>query len=341
MKRALTGSFACLLLLLLLLRPAALTAGVQTGLTACASTVIPSLFPFSVAAALAMQSSLPQPVLRVLAPLMRRLRQPPESAAIVLLALLGGYPVGAQAIGSAVAGGRLTREQAARLQCVCVNAGFGFPINAVGAALLGTRSAGRLLFIAVTAAALLLLPACRLPLRGSPAQTRPIPPLVQASPLESVAGSARAMLTVCGLVALFSGLGGALESCALPPAAVTALCCLTEVTTGCLRIAGRCPLPLLAAVIAFGGLCVHLQVAALAGPAAPPLPRFYSFRAAHAALAAAITAGLQRLFPQATAAIAAAGVRPAATPHSVPAAVSLLFLIVLMILDLDRERKIC
>ena len=340
MKRMVAPLCAGVLFLLLLLRPAAFTDGVRTGLQLCAAVVIPSLFPFSVAATLAVRGRLPRTFLRLAAPLMRRLRQPPEGAAILLLALLGGYPVGAQAIGAALQNGTLTTAQAMRLQCVCLNAGVGFTVNAVGAALLGSRAAGALLFAAVTLAALALLPlTCRLPVKASEPALRAAPPPAQALLVGSVADSARAMLTVCGLVALFSGLGSAAASFSLPPRAVTLLCCLIEATSGCTRAAGQTPLPVLAAVCAFGGLCVHLQVFALAGEAAPPPGRFYLFRLLHALLAGAFAAGLLRLFPQATAALAQRPIRAVPWSGSASAAVSLLFLFALVILDLDTAKK--
>ena len=326
---------------MLLLRPAAFTDGVRAGLQLCAAAVIPSLFPYTAAATLAVRGRLPRLFLRAGAPLMRRLRQPPESAVILLLAMLGGYPVGAQAIGAALRNGTLTAAQAARLQCVCVNAGIGFTVNAVGAALLGSRPAGVLLFAAVTLAALALLPlTCRLRLRADVPTLRASPPAAQALLVESVADSARAMLTVCGLVALFSGLGSAAATFPLPPRAVTLLCCLLEVTSGCARAAGQTPLPLLAAVCAFGGVCVHLQVFALAGEGTPSPGRFYLFRLLHAALAGGLAAGLLRLFPQATAALAQRAVRLEPWSGSIPAAVSLLFLSALVILDLDTGKRV-
>ena len=313
----------------------------RAGLQISAAVVIPSLFPFTAAATLAVRGRLPRVVLRICAPLMRRLRQPPESAAILLLAMLGGYPVGAQAIGTALQNGALTAAQAECLQCVCVNAGVGFTVNAVGASLLGVRSVGVLLFAAVTLSALVMLPlACRLPARADVPALRTALPAARGLLVESVADSARAMLTVCGLVALFSGLGRAAETLSLPPRAVMLLCCLLEVTTGCARAAGQAPLPVLAAVCAFGGVCVHLQVYALAGDAAPPPGRFYLFRLLHAALAGGFATGLLRLFPQATAAFAQHAVRAEPWSGSAPAAVSLLFLSALVILDLDTRKRI-
>ena len=340
-KKSAAALCAGVLFLLLLLRPAAFTEGVRTGLQLCAAVVIPSLFPFTAAATLAVRGKLPRPILRLASPLMRRLRQPPESAAILLLAMAGGYPVGAQAIGTALQNGSLTAAQAERLQCVCLNAGVGFTVNAVGAALLGSRAAGVLLFVSVTLGALVLLPlTCLLRPRAAVPTLPAPPPAAQALLVESVAAGARAMLTVCGLVALFSGLGSTVASFSLPPRAVTLLCCLLEVTGGCARAAGQVPLPVLAAVCAFGGLCVHLQVIALAGDAAPPLPRFYFFRLLHAALAAGVSAGLVRLFPQATAAFAQPAIRAEPWSGSAPAAVSLLILSALVILDLDTKKRI-
>ena len=86
------------------------------GLQLCLETVVPSLFPFLVAARLFTGSGAAQWCARVLGPVMGpAFGLPSNGAAAVVLGLLGGYPVGAQTAASLYGSGQLTRKEAEQL----------------------------------------------------------------------------------------------------------------------------------------------------------------------------------------------------------------------------------
>jgi hypothetical protein len=102
------------------------------------------------------------------------------------------------------------------------------------------------------------------------------------------------------------------------------------------------PLPVLCAILGWGGLSVHCQILGDVKKTGLRLPWFWAARALHGALAAALCSQLLRWFPQAvsTAAMGSGvSVRPWAI--SAPAAAALLIFCAFLILDLDLSRKVC
>ena len=97
MKRWIPLLAALAAMVLLTLQPQAASKGVQAGLSLCAGTVIPSLFPFFVVISLLLQLGLADSLQGVCGPIMGPLFHMRGACALPLLAgLLGGYPRGAR-----------------------------------------------------------------------------------------------------------------------------------------------------------------------------------------------------------------------------------------------------
>lgn len=137
-------SFFAILALILDAGTAVSAAG--RGLQLCLETVVPSLFPFLVAARLFTGSGAAQWCARVLGPVMGpAFGLPSNGAAAVVLGLLGGYPVGAQTAASLYGSGQLTRKEAEQLLAFCSNAGPAFIFGMVGG-LFGSGKIAAVLF---------------------------------------------------------------------------------------------------------------------------------------------------------------------------------------------------
>lgn len=110
--------------------------GGQDGIMLCLRTVIPSLFPFIFLSGIivnyAEQFSLP-----FLRPVCKLLGIPKGNESLLFISIIGGYPIGAQAIYTAYKNGNLSRENAHRLLGFCNNAGPAF-IFGMGAVLFPT-----------------------------------------------------------------------------------------------------------------------------------------------------------------------------------------------------------
>lgn len=120
-----TGLIGAIGLLVLILDAKTALGGAKDGVSLCLYTVIPSLFPFFVLSIL-LNSSLSNVNVGFLRPLGRLCGIPAGGESLLLLGMLGGYPVGAQCISEAYRSKRLNRRDAHRMLGFCSNAGPAF-----------------------------------------------------------------------------------------------------------------------------------------------------------------------------------------------------------------------
>lgn len=316
--------------------------GVLIGLKNCAAVIVPSLFPFMVAASFMGFTELPSFIKRFADPVTRLLfGQPSECLAAVIPGFLGGYPSGAKAACSLAQGGKISEDNAERLMLFCVNGGAGFCINAVGISMLGNERAGKIIFASMCLAA--LVTGMLTKRKCKTVTVREIHANGSFSELfvESVASASKGIITVCAYTALFSGVVAVFAQLGFSEKTVAFTACLLEVTSGCVEIAGKVPIPVVASVCAFGGLCVHMQIFAVAGKYKPKLSEFYFYRIIHSLLSGLFCWGLLKAFPVAEETALTVTENACAWSFSAPAAISLVFLASLLILELDKERKIC
>lgn len=256
---------------------AEISRGIRDGLAVCANILIPSLFPFMALSGFLSFTSAARILSAPLAPITTRLfKLPKDLGAVVLMSLIGGYPVGAKSISLLLSQNKIGKSTAERMLCFCVNAGPSFLITAVGAGMLLSRTAGVILFCSQTAATLIIgavvsrgaerpgTESAGIELRGAEA-------LVTA-----VSGASSAILTMCSFAVLFSGLlsfisaSGIVSGTArffgvgedLAQAVVNGI---FEVTSGCVsasKLNGGMAFALISAIVSFGGLSVLFQIMA-------------------------------------------------------------------------------
>lgn len=289
-----------------LLHPAAVSRGIKNGLALCAGVVIPSLFPFMVLSGLIALSGAGGWLSRLIWPVTRHLlRLPPQAGSAWVMSLLGGYPVGARTLAAMVQAGQLDRQSAQRMLPFCVNAGPAFLVTAVGAGFLGWPALGWLLLAAQVLVSLTMGTWLG---RGQPLPpARPLPPPVPAGQalVMAVQSACQALLSSCGFVVLFSGADALLGALGLyqkagawlhlSPGQVqwaqVAASGLLEVTGGCANAAalgGEAAFLFMAFFLAFGGLSIHCQVAALVQPCGIGMPHFLRLRLLAGALNTAV-----------------------------------------------------
>ncbi len=328
----------------LFLFPREFASGFFAGLSNCAQVVIPSLFPFLVASSLAGAGRMPPLLKRIAEPITQKLfGLPGDCLPSVILGQLGGYLSGAKSAESLYSSGILSRTQSRRFLLFCVNPGVGFSVNAVGNALLHSEEAGGILLVSMIVSSLITGFFLRF-LPDRPSETRKTAPktlTLSEAVVKSVSSASASMLVCCGFVCFFSGLSGVIGSVVKNPDASLFLSCLLEVTSGCAAAAGRASLPVMAAVCAFGGLCVHMQVFSLSKDFGINIPLFYLFRILHSGLAYAVCGIILHFFPTEITASVSLGADAVMWSFSAPAAVSLLFLCSLLILELDNGRDLC
>ena len=298
----------------LLAYPAQVRDSVAQSALYCLVSLTPSLFPFMVAASYGVRSQAGMLFGRALGPAVRHLfRLPSCAGATLLLSFLGGYPAGARGISLLLEQGRLTREQAGRMMLFCVAPGAAFVVTFLGCGALGSLRLGWLLFFAVTLSGLLLglLTGLRKPLpeKEPPQPGEPGGPAL----VRSVSDASSAVVKMCGCILLFAGFTAILQGSGAFQAlsrllafsglvsqkeAGVLLSFLLEVTGGTGEASRQGAAPLLYAFgLAFGGLCVHLQLFSLFPEFPLSKGKFFLFRLLHGFLAAGIFLLLARLFP--------------------------------------------
>lgn len=319
-RAALPAVSILLLLVALLLWPGAAAEGVRGGLSACAGSLIPALFPFLLLARLVNATGLGDRLSAALArPLGRLFRAPGCVAAPFLLGLTGGYPIGAAALADLTREGRMNAEDAARLLPVCDNTGPGFLVGAVGLGVFGSLKIGLLLYLshALAAFVLGLLSAIGQPRHDLDApRSRPSLPFSKAL-TESVAGAVDASLKICGFVLCFSVLCALLRTAGLFDGAAGALSFHTgmelraarALLTGLLELGGGVAalrgssatpvnLCLAAFLPGFGSLSVHCQTLSVLAGTDIKASRLFAGRLVHGLISAGLMLGFQIILPR-------------------------------------------
>ena len=155
-RQALLATFLGIGAAALLIFPTDVAAAARESARLAFASVLPSLFPFLIAADLLISLRVTNAAGQVLGGAMPALfKQPREAAPVLLLGVLSGYPVGAAAARRLYEEGGCTAEQAERLVALCNNSGPAFVVGVVGAALWNSPKVGWMLYGCHLAAALL------------------------------------------------------------------------------------------------------------------------------------------------------------------------------------------
>lgn len=306
-------------------RQAVLAAGER-----CLTVLIPSLYVYSLLGAFLIRSG-------GLAAIGRRMGERGMLLVTALFSQLGGYPVGAQLLAEMRRTGQITPAQERALLCVCVGCGPGFLFGTVCRGMPPGESLWLLLSVSLPN----LLGFALLPVRGEGEVSTVSAPLVES--LNAAADSAaNAMLKITAMVLGFAGMMGICEgigvTAGLPlrwRAGIRAVCevsCLTE-AMGC-----GLPLPLAAALLSFGGICVHLQIAAICRGNLPWV-QFYLVRLLCAALTCGICRAGMLLVPDAAVMTALTGEPTALTTGSIAPGLCLLLMAVMTLRQAEHPRE--
>lgn len=238
--------------------------GAREGVRLCLYTLIPTLLPFFFFSNV-LTGVLIGRKIRILHPLGRLCRIPSGAEYMLLVGLLGGYPLGAQCISQACEAGALSRRDGRRMLAFCNNCGPAFLFGVAGA-LFHDPAIPWLLFSIHLISALFV--AITIP--GIPGQCvmeyRNKPTAVQA-----LWNSIRAMAGVCGWVILFRVGISVLDRWVLwylSPECRVIFHGFLELANGCIGLDNVKSYQLrfifCAVFLSFGGLCVTMQTYSIA-----------------------------------------------------------------------------
>lgn len=288
MKRNLFPILICAALFpLLIWQSEGARSGALAGAQLWAQILLPSLLPYFAAAGLLQRLGLPALIGRALAPAAARLfGVSGEAAAVFLLGLTGGYPLGAASAAELGRSGALTKEEGEHLLSFCDNTGPAFAVGALGAGVFGSALTGFLLWLIHAGTAVLtgVLLSIGRPRAAAAyrAETPSAPNAFSEALTGSVKAAVTALLSIGGYVIFFSALLGIADSFGMLNAAAKRLSRLSGVETayfrallggmlelsngiGAMRALPCTPLSLALGsfLLGWGGLCVHWQALAV------------------------------------------------------------------------------
>ncbi len=313
----------------------------------CVTVIIPSLYLCSILSALCIRTGMLERLSRPL----ERISKNSALLIVLLFSQIGGYPIGAQLLYGMHTQGRLTLARMQGLLCVCICSGPAFLFGTVCGNL--DVRIGWLMLLAVALPNLL---GGLLMLRSDTSVGTENPRrhagLTARTLTESVESGASAMWKISSMIVFFGACMGILEASgilpqvseriaqglSLPePQVAAAIACVMDVSCLPAFLQSGGSLPMTAALLSFGGLCVHCQIAALCGGQLP-WRRFWLTRCAAAAASWWCCRLLLRLcdFGTVPAGLSAALYAPQPTQGTTGAVWCLAVMTVLLLLRHDR-----
>ncbi len=298
----------CILLtLLLFLRPDEASNGIKRGLSICAGTLIPSLFPFMVISEMLVRSGLGRYAARYLErPMQKLFGVSGGGAGALILGILCGFPVGAKTAYSLCLEGDISKKDAESLLTFCNFPSAPFMIFAVGDGLFGSRELGTLLYISALTGGLLcgIIGGAFGKKRRDTIRSLPAAKSTSSASIftESVTNAASALISVCAYVTFFTCFVS--TACALLgnsndifKAILFSFFELTSGASACAAISnGIYAAILCSAAASWSGISVFFQISSLA-PGISMRPYLIS-KTFSAPLSALITAITLKAFPQ-------------------------------------------
>ncbi len=244
--------------------------GALHGLHLCRDVILPSIFPFMVVSRFFFSSGACASLGKVLQkPFSRGFGVGANGAGIILLGLVGGYPICASVAYDMYKKGIIGRSGASALIKYTNNASPSFIIGYIGSGILHDSGMGVLLYLCICASSLIYGAVfARVGEREyTAAQTRTS---LSEYFVNSVTSSCTSVIFVCGFIVIFSVIASAVEILPAPISTLSVLLC--ELTVG---IGGVCELAhfiphtllfgVICAAVSFSGICVMCQVSAASG----------------------------------------------------------------------------
>ncbi len=318
--------------------------GVKDGLTLLSDNLIPSLFPFMILSGYIGRCPLTEYIAHPLDKLSKIVfRSSGYGLMAFLLGCIGGYPIGAKAIADFKDRGKLSQKQAERMLYWCVNPGASFVITAVGTFMLGNTVCGVIIYISCLVSSIIIGIVTAFMNKENNFETGASP--INQPPghifVSSVSASTDAMLGICGWVLFFSVVCTLCDSM-LPQNNITLFIkAIAEVTIGSKNtVKANLPVPVLCAVISFGGLAVTAQIFPCLEKCGTGIKNYLCWRVAGAAISAFICSQILRIFPQYIN-VSTSINHGILITGGVPTTLFMLLMCVVLIFEVDNKRKVC
>ena len=243
---------------LIILKPFVCSKGALSGLLICGRVIIPSLFPFTICVIFIMRSGLLSRLCFLDKVTTKILGLDSYETGLVIMSLIGGYPVGAKLLNNAVKMGEITSNRAGQMLEFCVNAGPAFIVSAVGSTLLHSAKLGYILLIChiLSGFVLILIFKVKGEKRKKVSQ-KPERVSVMDNFVLSVSEAAGSVMGICSFVILFSVINEYMNSLAKYFKGLKNISILLEVANG---VTLTNNLYIICFLLGFSGVCVWCQI---------------------------------------------------------------------------------
>ncbi len=329
----------------IIIYPTEFATGVKAGITLLGESVIPALFPFMVLSTYLADNPVTQTFFSLLHKFSKKVFNVSGVSLIApVTGMLGGYPIGAQAVARLFEGNLISQDEAHRLLCWSINPSPTFVITFLGKFLLGNIACGTIMYASNILASLTIGVFVRF-LGSNDKDVAFKRHYVDKKNIfvNAVATSCKAMLSICGWVLLFSAFSNGINNLIRSEAISTFLKTVSEVSVGCnTAVQEGLSLPIICAIIGFGGFAVIFQIAPYLERCNFKLKYFICLRLIIASLSAFYCTKLIALFPNAVSTFEnlTQNYSPAIS-HTPLTSIILIFTCILLVFEVDNKRKIC
>lgn len=270
----------------LLSSPESSSKSIKTGINYCVNILVPSLFPFMFMAVFTVQSKIFSNPGKIISKITNFLFYLPScTAPVILLSLIGGYPVGARGVKTLFDQKKINSEQLNRMMCFCVGSGPGFTISLVGTLILHSKLMGLVLLVSQIFGAFAIGIFCGVCARKKnftvyTENTKNDSSNINTAQtiIDSTSAVCASIIEMCTLIIIFTFFISIIENAYshMPlfqynayfknyeQEILTTAISFLEITTGCIKSANlKYSFLIIAAALGHGGVCTHMQISAI------------------------------------------------------------------------------
>ena len=252
-------------ILIMILDGQAAFSGATAGMELCIKNVIPALFPFLFLCSI-LTDRLWGNQFRLMRTLAHKLGIPPGAESLLIVSFLGGYPAGAQAIGTAWQEHKLPQKDAERLLAVCNNAGPAFLFGMVSHQFQSHHTLWALWSIQILSSLLIgIYGSQNVPKQAAHSNT-------QKTLSQILLATVKTMGIICGWILMFRILSEFLTKWVfwcIPFEIQVLLTGILELSNGCCMLSQiqdeALRFLICSCLLSLGGICITMQTAAVIG----------------------------------------------------------------------------
>lgn len=237
---------------------------VIAAIKSCAYTIVPSLFVMCVLSTIITKSGAIERLAAVF-------KIDGRYFSAFILGNISGYPIGAKVLSSLVEDNRITKADAERAICFCFASGPAFCLGVVGGTVFKSKLLGVMLFLSIFLSNLTLyiffaVKRARKKRCGGENDTGSGSKLPFSDLCSSaVVSSAYSMVSICSAILFFSAIIAVVYAVAPFAGSLSIVPPILEISRiTSLKYAGLTSFVIVAVLMSFGGLCVHMQVKSIA-----------------------------------------------------------------------------